>query len=54
MQKQNVIVNIQPKTPETITAVWIATGPLMAASWVSSDILQNGQLVLDKILQDAH
>ena len=39
MQKQNVIVIIQPTIPETTTASRMATGPRIAASWVSSDIL---------------
>jgi hypothetical protein len=41
MQKQNVTVSIQPTTPDTRIAVLIATGPLIAASCVSSDMLCN-------------
>lgn len=44
MQKHIVTVNIHPKAPDTTTAVWIATGPLTAASWVSSDMLFKIQL----------
>lgn len=40
MQKQKVMVSIQPTRPETSTAVLMATGPRMAASWVSSDMLK--------------
>ena len=40
MQKQNVIVSIQPMRPDTSTARRIATGPRIAASCVSSDMLQ--------------
>ena len=39
IQKQKVTVSIQPMTPETTTASLMATGPRIAASWVSSDIL---------------
>lgn len=39
-QKQNVTVNIHPIIPETMTAILIAIGPRTAASWVSSDMLQ--------------
>lgn len=39
IQKQKVIVSIQPTTPDTRTAILIATGPLIAASCVSSDML---------------
>ena len=39
IQKQNVIVSIQPTIPETKMAVLIASGPKLAASCVSSDIL---------------
>ncbi|RYF46742.1 MAG: S9 family peptidase, partial [Cytophagaceae bacterium] len=42
MQKQNVTVNIQPTTPEIKIAARIATGPRIAASWVSSDMLCDG------------
>lgn len=41
-QKHIVTVNIQPKAPDTMTAVWMATGPRIAASWVSSDMLRFG------------
>ena len=41
MQKQNVTVSIQPTTPDTRMAALIATGPRMAASCVSSDMLRN-------------
>ena len=40
IQKQNVMVNIHPTIPETRTAILIATGPLIAASCVSSDMLR--------------
>lgn len=39
MQKQNVTVSIQPVMPETKIAARMATGPRMAASCVSSDML---------------
>lgn len=39
-QKHMVTVRNQPKTPDTKTAVWMATGPRTAASWVSSDMLK--------------
>ena len=41
MQKQNVTVSIQPTIPETKIAVLMATGPRMAASCVSSEMLCN-------------
>lgn len=39
MQKQKVTVNIHPTTPDTRMAALMATGPRMAASCVSSDML---------------
>lgn len=39
MQKQNVTVSIQPVMPETRIAARMATGPRIAASCVSSDML---------------
>jgi len=38
-QMQKVMVSSQPRSPEEITAVLMAIGPRMAASWVSSDML---------------
>ena len=38
-QKQKVTVSIQPQMPETRIAARMATGPRMAASTVSSDML---------------
>jgi hypothetical protein len=38
-QKQNVMVSIHPTNPDTRIADLIATGPRIAASWVSSDML---------------
>ena len=45
MQKQKVMVSIQPMRPETRTAMRMATGPRMAASRVSSDMLWGETLV---------
>lgn len=42
-QKHIETVRIQPSAPETRTAVWMAIGPSVAASWVSSDMLGLGQ-----------
>jgi hypothetical protein len=39
-QKQKVTVSIHPTTPETRMATRMATGPRIAASWVSSDMLR--------------
>lgn len=39
-QKQKVMVSIHPTIPDTRIAILIARGPLIAASWVSSDILE--------------
>ena len=45
-QKQKVTVSIQPTAPETRMAARIATGPRMAASCVSSDMLGRSQCCL--------
>ena len=41
MQKHMVIVRIQLSIPDTRIAVWIAISPPVAASWVSSDMLDS-------------
>src|ERR1700704_1339361 len=51
-QKQKVMVSIQPIRPEVTTAVLMATGPRIAASWVSSDMLGGVNVSMDEQLRD--